>query len=87
MNIYKYAISEAHTWVLRLRANAQILDIQYEGGQLTLWALEDDRYDYVEKNFTIWWTGEMIPYGYLGRHLKTLQCYNGLGLHIFEDIK
>lgn len=87
MNIYKYTISAEHNSKISLRDSALILDIQYQNDQLTMWVMEDARYDYVDRNFTIWWTGEMIPYDYRGRHLKTLQCPNGLVLHIFEDIK
>lgn len=85
MKIYKYHLNWAST-TLDLHQNAQVLSAQLQSDMPVLWVLCDPALPKESRRFVIYGIGDSIAIGDRNlRHLSTVQSFNGLVWHIFED--
>lgn len=86
--IFKYKLKVADKQTIMMPRHSQILSIQEQGGDITLWALVDPFYqkEPAEYHFAIIGTGhpieEMEPF----THLATIQTSGGFVWHIFQTM-
>lgn len=84
--IRKYKLNHADCTYLDLPKDAEILDFQYQGDDIVLWALVlSEEKETTKRKFSLIGTGHSIghPRSVIN-YLKTLQQDNGLVWHIFE---
>lgn len=85
MKIFKYALEITDEQHVELPHDSQLLSVQDQNGQLTLWALINPNLNMVFRLVTIIGTGHPItkPRAVLGTFIGTVQMYNGLVWHVF----
>ena len=83
MKIWKWTV-DIGTNNIMLPDGAQILDVQMQKGQLSLWALCDETASLKPRSFEIYGTGHNVPKDH-GRYVATFQMSGGdLVFHFFE---
>lgn len=86
--IFKYPLNASSVeQIIQMPYDAQILDVQIQGGNLFLWAIVDPAKDNLTYKFHVFGTGWALPYRFSNRykHLKTVQ--DGVFVwHVFEVI-
>lgn len=87
--IYKYQLEITDRQEIALPPGAQIVDVQFQGEHLCLWALVDGDAKQIEsRQIVIVGTGNPVPDGLL-RHLATVQVPTSairLVWHVFEAV-
>ena len=83
--IYKYLVNwdGSNNATADICIDSRIIDFQFQGGELYLWAIVDTAYEEkAEVKFEIYGTGREIKNPNRLKHLKTLH-FNGMVWHIF----
>ena len=70
--IWKFTLSAGARTILEMPIGAQVLDIQFQGQSLQLWALVDPDAKRERREFLIYGTGHPIA-GYAGTYIATVQ--------------
>jgi anti-sigma-K factor RskA len=87
MIIYKYTLFGTDRQSVSMPKGATILDVQYQGSSLQLWALVNPDAEHELRVIDIFGTGHPIdnaPRSYI----TTVQAYSGsLVLHVFELLR
>lgn len=60
MKIYKYVLSKASTQLVHMPINAQIMDIQMQGGNPTMWAMVAPESEMIDVRIDMYATGEPL---------------------------
>lgn len=81
--IYKYPLSLTEENVIEAQFE-QLLDVQFQHGQLVAWAIINDRQPKSKILFKIFGTGGEVD-DFPGIYLKTVQDYEGYVWHIFAE--
>lgn len=82
VKIYKYPLP-SFDCVIDMPKGAEVKCVEDQNGELTLWALVDEKADYVQRHFKVYATGSKIDEGakYLG---SVLQVGGAFVSHVFE---
>lgn len=82
--IWKFPLKFAGEQVIEIPYEYRILDIQYQKGQLMMWALVNDEVPNDTVTIRIFGTGHEVDHA--GDYITTIQEQNGLLVwHIFAD--
>jgi hypothetical protein len=84
--IFKYKLEITDFQTLIMPEDATLLSVQFQNGELQLWAKVDDERNSDERTIFIAGTGNVIDIEN-GQHLEflsTTQADNGLVWHVFE---
>jgi hypothetical protein len=82
--VYKYPLTgPGFADGIELPMGAQVLDAQYQGGKIVLWALVDTYESTERRLFIVTGTGHSLNYGEGLVHVSTVQD-GGLVWHVFE---
>lgn len=81
--IHKYPLKVADTQKLQLPWKAQVLSVQFQAGELMMWALVTPDAPKVERTIHTYGTGHQVPVD-PGTHIGTVQ-QGGLVWHLFID--
>lgn len=84
--IYKYPLEITEQQIFILPKDSDILDVQFQDGDLCLWALVNTDNDTEQRVIRIFGTGWPIDMYGSPRHISTVQK-DGLVWHIFESCK
>lgn len=82
--IYKYPLTLTDRQQIRLPRDAQILDVQIQGGQLMLWALLDDDATPHARNVCVVGTGRLAGHVVDMDHVATVQAGEFVW-HVFAE--
>lgn len=82
--IWRFPFEITDSFTISMPGHAQVLDVQLQRGQPTLWALVDQGAELRERRFAIHGTGRPIE-GWPGKFVGTFQMLEGaLVWHLFE---
>jgi hypothetical protein len=87
--IYRYRISSLdHDSItcLEIPWGAEVLTVQEQLGELSLWMLVDPDHNKIERKFVVRWTGHPIKESKNGYdvYIATVQHSDGMVYHVFE---
>jgi hypothetical protein len=85
--IWKFTLEFISNQTIELPAQAKILSVQRQKGDLQLWAIVDTNYRHYleERHIAIYCTGHVLPDD-CGIYLSTFQVSEGdLVFHVFEE--
>lgn len=85
LTVHKFPLPGTSNKVV-LDHSAKILDVQYQGDQLVMWALVDPERSAIERTFEVFGTGWDLPPA-KWTYIATVQAHNGLVWHIFERVQ
>lgn len=85
MKVFKFNLASVDVQTVSMPADAELLHVAVQRGDIALWALCDDEAVYVDRNFVMFGTGHDIQEGLEYEFVGTvLLCGGDLVLHIFE---
>lgn len=83
--VWKFPIEPADSFALEMPADAEILDIQVQHGNVFLWALVNPKAKMGRRVFRLAGTGHPIEEGDELRYVASFQLHKGdLVFHVFE---
>ena len=84
--IWKFPVPLKDTFKVEMPSDSEVLCVQLQDGQPTIWAVVDPSSPKVETPFIIHGTGHPIS-DEAGSYVGTFQLSNGLVFHLFEVIQ
>jgi len=83
--IWKYPLRVTDSQTITIPKGSEILSVQEQAGNPTLWVLVDDRLvTYSRRTFRIYGTGHALPED-PGKFIGTVQLNNARVWHVFEE--
>ena len=74
MKIWKYQLEKARTQLVRMPSKSEIMDIQMQNGEPTLWAMVDPETEVIEVRINTYGTGcETNENAFKDEYLSTVQ--------------
>jgi len=74
MKIWKYPLEKARTQLVRMPSKSEIMDIQMQNGELTLWVMADPETETIEVRINTYGTGyETNEKSFKDVYLATIQ--------------
>lgn len=85
--IWKFPFTVSDEVRVDMPARAQVLSVQLQNGQPTMWALVDPEARLVTHRFRVFGTGHPVPFGIItAQFVGTFQMHGGaLVFHLFSD--
>jgi hypothetical protein len=88
IRIFKYPLEIADAQLVSMPWDAEILSVQLQGEQVSMWALVNDEHMNADRTFRIFGTGHEFLLTGRYRYLGTVQQFDGaLVWHVFEEIR
>ena len=87
--IWKHLLNQGADTTLELKVGAEILDVQWQTGDVVMWTLQDVNASSTAHKICCLPTGwdiieAHLNFGALDRYLGTVQCPDGLVWHYFD---